>query len=98
VLVTSFLMAVFRRGRMVLYTGFGGGAPWSRVKTPGPYPSPFWSKPLTHVGLLRVTMLQPYLRLRYPWRPAGRDHGVGFTAYLRFIPLYAVEDQSPTQG
>jgi len=97
-LVTSFLMIVWRRCRAVLYTGFDGGAPWSRFKTPGPYPSPFGASLRTHVGLSRLTMLQPDLRLRCPWRPACRDDGGEFAADPRFTPLYHLEDQSPWQG
>jgi len=95
VLVTSFLMIVWRRCRAVLCTGFCGDAPWSRIETPGPYPSPFGASLRTHVGLFRVTMLQPDLCFRCPWRPARRDHGGGFVAALLFIPLYHLEDQSP---
>ncbi len=97
-LVTSFLMIVWRRCRAVLYTGFDGDAPWSRFKTPGPYPSPFGASLRTHVGLFRLTMLQPDLRLRCPWRPARRDDDVGFIANLLFTPLYHRENQSQRQG
>ncbi len=94
-LVTSFLLIVLRRCRAVLYTGFCGDAPWSRVETPGPYPSPFGASLRTHVGLFRVTMLPPDLCLRCPWRPARRDHGGGFVARPLFTPLHHLENQSP---
>jgi len=42
-LVPSFLRTVLRRGRLVLYTGFVGGEPWSQERVPGPYPFPFWA-------------------------------------------------------
>jgi hypothetical protein len=52
--VTSFLLVVLRRCRAVLYTGCSGGAPWSWFKTPGPYPSPFWSKPMNPRRLVKA--------------------------------------------
>jgi len=39
--VTPFLMLVFRRFRVVLFTGFFGGEPWSVRHLPDPYPVPF---------------------------------------------------------
>jgi hypothetical protein len=42
-LVTSFLLVVFRCRRVVLCTGCNGSEPWSRLQMPGPYPLPFWS-------------------------------------------------------
>jgi len=39
--VTPFLMLVLRRVRVVLFTGFFRGEPWSVRHLPGPYPIPF---------------------------------------------------------
>ena len=97
-LVTSFLMVVLRRCRAVLDTGFDGDAPWSRVKTPGPSPSLFGARLCTHVGVVSVTMLQPDLRLRCPWRPARREDAGGFSADLLFTPLSRLEHQAQRSG
>ena len=42
-LVPTFLSFVWRRLRLVLYTGFLGSEPWSLWYMPSPYPSPIWS-------------------------------------------------------
>jgi hypothetical protein len=39
--VTPFLMFVLRRFRVVLFTGFLWGEPWSALHLPGLYPVPF---------------------------------------------------------
>ena len=61
--VPPFRLSVCRVFRVRLSTGFSGGEPWSRLQVPGPYPVPFWSSLLVHVGLLTFTMVQPSVRV-----------------------------------
>jgi hypothetical protein len=61
--VPPFRLSVCRAFRVRLSTGFSGGEPWSRLQVPGPYPVPFWSSLLVHVGLLTFTMVQPSVRV-----------------------------------
>jgi hypothetical protein len=56
--VTSFRLFVWRIRRAKLSTGFCGCEPWSASHPPGPYPLPFWSSLLVHVGLSPITMVQ----------------------------------------
>jgi hypothetical protein len=56
-MVTSFRRSVLRTFRVKLSTGFDGGQPKSPNNTLCPYPLPFWSSLLAHVGLLPLTIV-----------------------------------------
>jgi hypothetical protein len=52
-----------------------------------PLSCPILGKPIPYVGLVFLTMVQLYLCLRYPWRPACRDGFVRVETDLRYFPL-----------
>ncbi len=57
--VTSFRQFVLRTLRVRLSTGFSRSQPKSPIHALCPYPLPFWSSLLAHVGLSRLTMVTP---------------------------------------
>jgi hypothetical protein len=62
---TPFLILVLRRFRTVLFTGFFGVNPGQSYICQAAILY-LLVKPITHVGLFMITMIQMHIRLRYP--------------------------------
>jgi hypothetical protein len=60
-----FLILVLRRFRTVLFTGFFGVNPGQSYICQAAILY-LLVKPITHVGLFMITMIQMHIRLRYP--------------------------------